>query len=122
VGVDAQEGKVAVKGWAEVTHVDALEFIDQICEIGVGTIIFTDIATDGMLSGPSYNALEAVLKKAKSQVIASGGVATMEDVRRLASLAGLYGTIIGKALFDGTIELSEAVAVANAASDARGAV
>src|ERR1700739_4092634 len=99
-----------------------LKFIDQICEIGVGTIILTDIATDGMLSGPSLSALEAVLKKAKSQVIASGGVATMEDVRRLAALPGLYGTIIGKALFDGTVDLSEAVAVANAASDARGAV
>jgi len=122
VGVDAREGKVAVKGWAEVTHVDALEFIDQICEIGVGTIIFTDIATDGMLSGPSFDALEGVLKRANSQVIASGGVATMEDVRRLASLPGLYGTIVGKALFDGTIDLSEAVAVANAESDARGAV
>jgi phosphoribosylformimino-5-aminoimidazole carboxamide ribotide isomerase len=122
VGVDAREGKVAVKGWAEVTHLDALEFIDQICNVGVGTIIFTDIATDGMLSGPSFGTLEAILRTAKCQVIASGGVATMEDVRRLASFSGLYGTIIGKALFVGTIELSEAVAVANAASDARGAV
>jgi phosphoribosylformimino-5-aminoimidazole carboxamide ribonucleotide (ProFAR) isomerase len=75
-----------------------------------------------MLSGPSFGALEAILRTAKCQVIASGGVATIDDVRRLASLPGLHGTIIGKALFDGTIDLSEAVAVANAASDARGAV
>jgi phosphoribosylformimino-5-aminoimidazole carboxamide ribotide isomerase len=122
VGVDAKDGKVAVKGWAEITHLDAIEFIRQVQDAGAATITFTDIATDGMLSGPSFGMLEAVLSRTKCRVIASGGVATIDDVKRLAAIPGLYGTIIGKALFDGTVDLSEAVALANAASDARGAV
>jgi phosphoribosylformimino-5-aminoimidazole carboxamide ribotide isomerase len=122
VGVDAKDGKVAVKGWAEVTHLDAIEFTRQVQDAGAATITFTDIATDGMLSGPSFGMLEAVLSSTKCRVIASGGVATIDDVKKLAAIPGLYGTIIGKALFDGTVDLSEAVALANAASVARGAV
>jgi phosphoribosylformimino-5-aminoimidazole carboxamide ribotide isomerase len=122
VSVDTKEGKVAVKGWAEVSELNALEFIRQIDGAGIGSVIFTDIATDGMLSGPNFAALEKVLSIARCEVISSGGVATIEHVRQLAAIPGLHGAIIGKALFDGTIDLAEAVAVANAGSDAKGAV
>jgi len=122
VSVDAKEGRVAVKGWAEVSELNALDFIRQIDGVGIGSVIFTDIATDGMLSGPNFAALEQVLKIAQCEVISSGGVATMEHVRQLAAIPGLHGAIVGKALFDGTIDLAEAVAVANAGSDAKGAV
>jgi phosphoribosylformimino-5-aminoimidazole carboxamide ribotide isomerase len=122
VSVDTKDGKVAVKGWAEVSELDALEFIRQIDRAGIGSVIFTDIATDGMLSGPNFVALEKVLAITRCEVISSGGVATIEHVRQLAAIPGLHGAIIGKALFDGTVDLAEAVAVANAGSDAKGAV
>jgi len=122
VSVDTKGGKVAVKGWAEVSEVNALEFVRQIDRAGIGSVIFTDIATDGMLSGPNFIALEKVLAITRCEVISSGGVATIEHIRRLAAIPGLHGAIVGKALFDGTVDLAEAVAVANAGSDARGAV
>jgi phosphoribosylformimino-5-aminoimidazole carboxamide ribotide isomerase len=122
VSVDTKGGKVAVKGWVEVSEVNALEFIRQIERAGIGSVIFTDIATDGMLSGPNFIALEKVLGITRCEVISSGGVATIEHVRQLAAIPGLHGAIIGKALFDGTVDLAEAVAVANAGSDAKGAV
>jgi phosphoribosylformimino-5-aminoimidazole carboxamide ribotide isomerase len=122
VSVDAKEGKVAVKGWAEVSELNALEFVQEVDGVGIGSVIFTDIATDGMLSGPNFAALEKVLAIARCEVISSGGVATIEHVRQLAAIPGLTGTIIGTALFDGTVDLAEAVAVANAGSDAKGAV
>jgi phosphoribosylformimino-5-aminoimidazole carboxamide ribotide isomerase len=122
VSVDTKGGKVAVKGWAEISELNALEFIRQIDRAGIGSVIFTDIATDGMLSGPNFAALEKVLAITRCEVISSGGVATIEHVRQLAAIPGLHGAIIGKALFDGTVDLAEAVAVANAGSDAKGAV
>ena len=122
VSVDTKGGKVAVKGWAEVSEVNALEFVRQIDRAGIGSVIFTDIATDGMLSGPNFIALEKVLAITRCEVISSGGVATIEHIRQLAAIPGLHGAIVGKALFDGTVDLAEAVAVANAGSDARGAV
>ncbi len=121
MSVDAKDGKVAVKGWSEVTAVDALEFIREIDQ-AVGTIVFTDIATDGMLSGPNFPMLEQILSQTHCQLIASGGVANLEQVHQLASLPGLYGAIIGKAIFDGSVDLGEAVATANAGKAARGAV
>jgi phosphoribosylformimino-5-aminoimidazole carboxamide ribotide isomerase len=122
VSVDAKDGKVAVKGWTEITTVDALDFIKSVENLGVQTIIFTDIATDGTLQGPNIGALEKILASTRCHLISSGGVANIEDIKELASLPNLYGTIIGKALYDGTVDLGEAVAVANYHSDARGAV
>jgi phosphoribosylformimino-5-aminoimidazole carboxamide ribotide isomerase len=122
VSVDAKDGKVAVKGWTEITAVDALDFIKSVEKLGVRTIIFTDIATDGTLQGPNIGALEKILASTHCHLISSGGVADIEDIKELASLPNLYGTIIGKALYDGTVDLGEAVAVANYHSDARGAV
>jgi phosphoribosylformimino-5-aminoimidazole carboxamide ribotide isomerase len=122
MSVDAKDGKVAVKGWSEVTSLDALEFIDLVDKAGVGTIVFTDIATDGMLSGPNFKMLEQILARTHCHLIASGGVANLEQVYELAALPNLYGAIIGKAIFDGTVDLGEAVATANSVKDARGAV
>ena len=113
VGIDARGGFVAVKGWTEKTKLPAVEFARQINEMGVANIIFTDVATDGMLAGPNYEALATVCGAVSCGVIASGGVAGVEDVRRLRRLAeeqargNLVGVIIGKALYDGRIVLKE---------------
>ena len=122
VSVDAKDGLVAVRGWTEVTSINALDFIRMVEKLGVATIIFTDIATDGTLIGPNFPALEKILESTHCQVISSGGVANLEQIKQLASMPRLYGTIIGRALFDDTIDLGEAVALANYHSDARGAV
>jgi phosphoribosylformimino-5-aminoimidazole carboxamide ribotide isomerase len=122
VSVDAKDGRVAVRGWTEVTSINVLDFIRIVEKLGVATIIFTDIATDGTLIGPNFPALEKILDSTQCQVISSGGVANLEQIKQLASMPRLYGTIIGRALFDGTIDLEEAVALANYHSEARGAV
>ena len=122
VSVDAKDGRVAIRGWTEVTSINVLDFIRMVEKLGVATIIFTDIATDGTLIGPNFAALEKILDSTQCQVISSGGVANLEHIKQLASMPRLYGTIIGRALFDGTIDLGEAVALANYHSDARGAV
>ena len=122
VSVDAKDGHVAVRGWTEITSIHVLDFVRVVEKLGVGTIIFTDIATDGTLFGPNFAALEKILDSTHCQVISSGGVANLEHIKQLASMPRLYGTIVGRALFDGTIDLGEAVALANYQSDARGAV
>jgi len=122
VSVDAKDGRVAIRGWTEVTSINVLDFIRMVEKLGVATIIFTDIATDGTLIGPNFAALETILDSTQCQVISSGGVANLDQIKQLASMPRLYGTIIGRALFDGTIDLGEAVALANYHSDARGAV
>jgi phosphoribosylformimino-5-aminoimidazole carboxamide ribotide isomerase len=122
VSVDARDGNVAVRGWTEVTAINVLDFIRMVEKLGVRTIIFTDIATDGTLIGPNFAALEKILQSTKCNIISSGGVATLDHVKHLAAMRRLYGVIIGRALFDGTVDLAEAVALANYHSDARGAV
>jgi phosphoribosylformimino-5-aminoimidazole carboxamide ribotide isomerase len=109
VGIDARDGFVAVKGWVEKTTLPAVEFAQQINQFGVRTIIFTDIATDGMLTGPNFKAVSAVCNAVTCNIIASGGVSTADDVRRLRELkqSNLVGVIIGKALYDGRVQLKE---------------
>ncbi|MEI6277903.1 MAG: 1-(5-phosphoribosyl)-5-[(5-phosphoribosylamino)methylideneamino]imidazole-4-carboxamide isomerase [Verrucomicrobiae bacterium] len=103
VGIDANNGKVAVKGWTETTATSAadLALIAQVA--GAGTVIYTDIATDGMLEGPNFPELENLLKTLDCQLIASGGVSSADDLRKLAQMPRLHGAIIGKALYDGRI-------------------
>lgn len=103
VGIDAKQGKVAVKGWTETTSTTAsdLAVIAQVA--GAGTIIYTDIATDGMLAGPNFVELENLLKILDCPLIASGGIASAGDLRRLSKIPRLHGAIIGKALYDGCI-------------------
>ncbi len=103
VGIDANNGKVAVKGWTETTGTLASDLALAVQAAGAGTIIYTDIATDGMLTGPNFPELEKLLKILSCNLIASGGVSSADDVRNLAKMHGLHGTIIGKALYDGQI-------------------
>ena len=108
VGIDCLNGKVRTAGWEQDSGLDYLEFARQVEAKGVKTIIFTDIATDGMLSGPSFQQLEALQKTVPCNIVASGGVATLDDVKRLRDM-GLYGAIIGKAYYAGTLDLPQAV-------------
>jgi len=103
VGIDAKNGRVAVKGWTETTATDASDLALAAEKAGAGTIIYTDIATDGMLTGPNFSELEKLLGLLKCQIVASGGVSSVDDLKRLNAMPGLYGAIIGKALYDGRI-------------------
>jgi len=114
VGIDANGGKVAVKGWTETTATLASDLALAAQQAGAGTIIYTDIATDGMLEGPNFAELEKMLSLLDCNLIASGGVSCDEDLKRLSLMPGLYGAIIGKALYDGRItgNLREIIAAA----------
>ena len=114
VGIDANGGKVAVKGWTETTATWASDLALDAQKAGAGTIIYTDIATDGMLEGPNFDELEKMLALLYCNLIASGGVSCDEDLKRLSLMPGLYGAIIGKALYDGRItgNLREIIAAA----------
>jgi phosphoribosylformimino-5-aminoimidazole carboxamide ribotide isomerase len=106
VGIDAKDGKVAIKGWVEVSTWDALDLAQQVTDLGVQTVIYTDISTDGMLQGPNLAAQRAMRAAIpQSQLIASGGVGSLEDIQNLRTIEGLYGVIVGKALYDDKITL-----------------
>jgi phosphoribosylformimino-5-aminoimidazole carboxamide ribotide isomerase len=111
VGIDARDGLVTVKGWTEKTKLTANEFAQQVARLGVRNIIFTDVSTDGMLAGPNYDAIASICGAATCNVIASGGIGGIEDVVRLQHLAehlpNLVGVVIGKALYDGRIDLKQ---------------
>lgn len=108
VGLDAKDGFVAVKGWRETSSRRALDLAREAEVAGVGAIIYTDIATDGMMQGPNFVALDELLVTLDCPLIASGGVTTPDDVRRLAAREKLHGAIIGRALYEGTLTLSDA--------------
>lgn len=110
VGIDAKDGLVRTAGWTENAGVGYLEFAKSMEKIGVKEIIFTDIANDGMQSGPSFESLLALKKAVSCGIVASGGVTTVEDIRQLKA-DGMGGAIIGKAYYAGTIDLAEAVSV-----------
>ncbi len=111
VGADIKDGKIAIKGWTEKSELDAMEFCEKMQKIGVRTVICTDISKDGAMMGTNHELYRAMSEKLSMQIIASGGVSSIDDVRRLASL-GIYGAIIGKAYYTGAIDLREAVEVA----------
>jgi phosphoribosylformimino-5-aminoimidazole carboxamide ribotide isomerase len=111
VGIDARDGFVTVQGWTQSTRSTAVEFAQRIDRLGVSTIVFTDVATDGMLTGPNYFAVSALCNVVRCNVVASGGVSAAGDVQRLARVAeerpNLIGVIVGKALYDGRIDLAK---------------
>ncbi|SFE15179.1 1-(5-phosphoribosyl)-5-[(5-phosphoribosylamino)methylideneamino] imidazole-4-carboxamide isomerase [Lentibacillus persicus] len=102
VSIDARNGYVATDGWTETSDIKAADLVSKLETIGVSTIIYTDILKDGMLKGPNFQELETINKQTSIDVIASGGVSSKTDVSQLKAM-NLYGAIIGKALYDGTI-------------------
>jgi len=116
VGIDAKAGQVAVKGWVATSELSALALARRMDALGVAMLIHTDIGTDGMLTGPNYAAQEAMLAAGRFRVIASGGVSRREDVAKLAELArrhvNLDGVIVGKALYEGRVDLADLLALA----------
>lgn len=108
VGIDTQNGRVKTAGWVEDSGLDFLAFAKQMEAMCVKTIIFTDIDTDGALSGPSFGRLEELQREVFCQIVASGGVSCNEDLVRLHEM-GLYGAIVGKAYYTGQVNLAEAV-------------
>jgi phosphoribosylformimino-5-aminoimidazole carboxamide ribotide isomerase len=116
VGIDAKHGRVAVKGWVDATGISALDLARRMDALGVETLIHTDIGTDGMMSGPNFPAQEAMLAAVGCRVIASGGVGNRSDVAMLAELSRtrprLDGVIVGKALYEGRVELADLFRIA----------
>lgn len=106
VSVDAKDGKVATEGWLSVSQKDSLLFCKELEGIGIKTLVYTDIAKDGMLEGPSFEIYENLIKETKLNIIVSGGVSSLDDIKRLYKLDP-YGVIIGKALYDGLLDLQE---------------
>lgn len=111
VGIDAKDGLVATRGWLAVSDQNYLTVADQMAQLGVKTIIFTDIAKDGTLMGPNLEQLQAIAAKVPDlQIIASGGISSREDLEAVKAL-GVYGVISGKALYNGNITMTDVVEV-----------
>lgn len=108
VGIDAKDGMVAVNGWEEVSTTSAIDLAKQMEKIGVKTIIYTDIATDGMLKGPNVKAMEEMTEAVSIDVVASGGVSSVDDIKKL-KCTGVEGAIVGKALYTDTLCLNDAI-------------
>ncbi|TJX13892.1 1-(5-phosphoribosyl)-5-[(5-phosphoribosylamino)methylideneamino]imidazole-4-carboxamide isomerase [Tissierella creatinini] len=106
VSIDAKNGLIATDGWESISNKKALDYIKELKDLGLGRIVYTDIEKDGMLEGPNFSIYEALQGEVDIEVIASGGVTTMTDINRLKDI-GLYGAIIGKALYDGKLNLEE---------------
>ena len=113
VGIDAKDGLVAVRGWADVTEKRASEMAKEMEGFGVAAIIYTDIARDGMLQGPNIEATKNLAESISIPVIASGGLSSLDDIRRLIAIesSGVTGVIAGKAIYSGAIDLRAAVAL-----------
>ena len=110
VGVDLKDGKVAVKGWLETSEKDGIEFLKELEEIGVESVIVTDISRDGAMKGTNLELYERIKNEVSLKVTASGGVSSLEDIKALKAL-DIYGAIIGKAYYTGAIKLEEALEV-----------
>ena len=109
VGIDAKDGYVATHGWEQISGKEAVDFAREMESLGVSTIIYTDIATDGMLSGPNTAAMQEMAQAVSMDVIASGGIGSLEDILKLKT-TGVEGVIVGKALYTGRVDLAQAIA------------
>lgn len=108
VGVDIKDGKIAIKGWLETAQDSVEDFFTKLCKLGVSTVICTDVSKDGMLAGTNIDLYRQLSQKFSLDLIASGGVSSQEDLARLKEL-GLYGAILGKALYTGALDLKTAL-------------
>lgn len=115
VGVDIKDGYVAIKGWTEKSGYNAFDFCEKLQQIGVKTVICTDVSKDGAMQGANHNLYHKLSKKFSINFIASGGVSSLDDVKKLAEIK-TYGAIIGKAYYTGAIKLNEAIEVAKNAN------
>ena len=109
VGIDAVNGWVAIHGWEEISQVTALDLCMKMKDYGVKTIMYTDISKDGMMIGPNVEATKEIIKMTGVDIIASGGITTMMDLENLEAI-GAHGTVIGKALYQGALKLSDVIA------------
>jgi phosphoribosylformimino-5-aminoimidazole carboxamide ribotide isomerase len=109
LGIDAKEGRVATDGWLQISHRSALDLARYYESWPLAALVYTDISRDGMLAGPNLDALAELATGVRLPIIASGGVSTLEDIRRLASLP-LAGCIVGRALYEGRLDLAAAIA------------
>lgn len=111
VAIDAKDGMVAIDGWAKTSEFTAIGFAKKMEELGAKILIYTDISRDGMLKGPNLRAMEDMVKAVGIEVIASGGVTNLQDIKNLKEI-GVAGVIVGKALYTGDVDLREAIAAA----------
>lgn len=111
VGIDIKDGLVAIKGWTETSDIDAFSFCEKMQNIGVKTVICTDISKDGAMQGTNHQLYTELSQKFSINIIASGGVSSMEDIEKLTKL-GIHGAIVGKAYYTGAINLKQAIEVA----------
>lgn len=111
IGVDVRDGFVAVKGWTEKSSMEAFAFCNQMESIGIKTVICTDISKDGAMQGPNHDLYRRMSQQLGMQIIASGGVSSIDDIKRLASM-DIHGAIIGKAYYAGAVDLKHAIEVA----------
>ena len=112
VGVDIKDGMVAIKGWTETSAQSCFDFCEKLSDMGIKTIICTDISKDGLLAGTNLALYRELSKRFSMDITASGGVSTLDDIRKLCEM-DMYGAILGKALYTGNIDLREALAVAS---------
>lgn len=110
VGIDIKDGLAAIRGWTSVSEYDCFELFEKMCRMGVKTIICTDISKDGAMKGTNVTLYEQLSRRFDVNIIASGGVCSMDDIRKLNTL-GIYGAIIGKAYYTGAVSIKEAVEV-----------
>jgi phosphoribosylformimino-5-aminoimidazole carboxamide ribotide isomerase len=119
LGLDAKDGRVAVKGWTAVSEVKAIDLLKELSDCSIGAVIYTDIARDGMLNGPNLSALKEIVGCSPFPVIASGGITRLEDLRAVQSLgAKIEGAIVGKALYDGKLDYQAAITALGSHSSA----
>lgn len=112
LGLDARDGYVATDGWLETSQVRATDLARQFADVPLVSIVYTDIARDGMLAGPNFDGVAEMKDAVSAPVIASGGVTTADDIRRLARI-GVAGCIVGRSLYDGKLTITEAIAAGN---------
>lgn len=110
-GVDARDGKVAIEGWQQGSEVSVADVVTELDGLGVKRLVYTDIALDGMQTGPNLRAYRALALAADAAIIASGGVSVIDDIFALTSIPGVEGVITGRALYEGTLDLAEAIEV-----------
>jgi phosphoribosylformimino-5-aminoimidazole carboxamide ribotide isomerase len=113
IGIDAKDGKVAIKGWEEVTSIHAYDLAKRLELVGIAGIIYTDISRDGMLTGPNIEAVRDMVNHVTIPVIASGGISGMDDIKNLSQIKRLWGMITGKAIYSGSLKLKEAIQFLN---------